>query len=425
MASIRFRLTGHGIEQVGRLVGDDFAVVVNGVEYKCSRVEACFFSKRVCRMVMCDRTTDQISLNLRNNGAFGDVMSLMRGHSVRITPENVWFLEECARELENEELLGTALAFALEGDEIGWENVVRRIRTKKQCNLNYKEEVIFIARNFFDVNLSFVEELDVSELEEVLQSPSLKLKSEDQLFEMISSLIDKNGVQYSILLRNIQFQLLETDALERFLDYVFPDYIDSVLWRNIRQFICTCSENNTEKKAVRSTYQEYTSDLGPFCGIFAALREKVSGNPHTQGAIQITASDDSCPCYVVVDYGRSGYWCSMNEENSYIQFDFKSNRICVNEYSLKSDGVEVDGLGEWHLISWVIEVSDDAVNWEIIDTRHTDDLNGNLIVKTYKCQKPSQRFCRYVRLRQTGKNSGGADCLLLSEIEFFGKFQEA
>ena len=46
------------------------------------------------------------------------------------------------------------------------------------------------------------------------------------------------------------------------------------------------------------------------------------------------------------------------------------------------------------------------------------------LVKTYECSKQSDRFVRFVRLRQTGKNSYGSDSLRLSEIEFFGNLSK-
>ena len=65
-------------------------------------------------------------------------------------------------------------------------------------------------------------------------------------------------------------------------------------------------------------------------------------------------------------------------------------------------------------------MSDDGSTWEAVDERNTQDLNGKYVVKTYECSTRSDRFVRFVRLRQTGKNSFGNDYLMLSEIEFFG-----
>ena len=107
------------------------------------------------------------------------------------------------------------------------------------------------------------------------------------------------------------------------------------------------------------------------------------------------------------------------QTNSWVQFDFKSRRVCLSHYSLKSDGY-----GGFHLLSWAIEVSDDGSTWEAVDERNTQDLNGNYVVRTYACSKRSDRFVRFVRLRQTGKDSYGEHFLMLSAIEFFGKLTE-
>ena len=83
-------------------------------------------------------------------------------------------------------------------------------------------------------------------------------------------------------------------------------------------------------------------------------------------------------------------------------------------YSLKSGYA-------YHLLKWVIEGSNDAEDWKVLDSRDTGDLNGKWIVKTYSCSSSGSESYRYLRLRQTGRNSEGRDCLVLSAIEFFGK----
>ena len=74
-----------------------------------------------------------------------------------------------------------------------------------------------------------------------------------------------------------------------------------------------------------------------------------------------------------------------------------------------------------HLLSWVIEVSEDGSEWEAIDERKAQELNGQYVVKTYDYTEQSDHFVRFVRLKQTGRNSGNTTNLRLSQIEFFGK----
>ena len=153
--------------------------------------------------------------------------------------------------------------------------------------------------------------------------------------------------------------------------------------------------------------------------IITLMSEKCGGNPHLKGIIEITASSDpNNNVYKLVDYGWGSHWSSNNEPDSFVKFDFKEQRVCVHGYSLKSDGKI------WNLLlSWVLEASDDGETWDIIDERNSGEDCGFWIPNTMECNKPSDKYYRYVRLRQTGKNSNGSDYLCISEIELFGYTQ--
>ena len=129
----------------------------------------------------------------------------------------------------------------------------------------------------------------------------------------------------------------------------------------------------------------------------------------------ITSSSLSNQCHQVTDYGWNDWWGTEDELNSWICFDFKDKKVSLTEYILKSDGSR-----GWHLLQWVIEGSNDGRCWKELDRRNTQDLNGTYITKSYDCESAKGTSFRYLRLRQTGKNSGGKDQLNLSKIEFFG-----
>ena len=74
-------------------------------------------------------------------------------------------------------------------------------------------------------------------------------------------------------------------------------------------------------------------------------------------------------------------------------------------------------------MSWILEVSDDGSTWVAVDGRSTMDLDGAFLVKTYECNTRSNHFARFVRRRQTDKNTDNGDFLRLSEIEFFGQLK--
>jgi len=53
-----------------------------------------------------------------------------------------------------------------------------------------------------------------------------------------------------------------------------------------------------------------------------------------------------------------------------------------------------------------------------VDERETRELDADCVTKTFTCS--GEQFFRFVRLRQTGQNSGGDNYLTPSELELFG-----
>ena len=422
-----FQLSALGLQRCIFLDENDFFFVVGDVEYKCSQLQACFFSDRVSRLVMGDRTVNRVFLSTKDTADnFRYVMRLMAGKSIKVTESNAAFLISVAQELENDEL-AKRVQTQLESGNLELSNVVERINIKRQLGLNCQMEIDFLATHFNDVDFETITNLGIDSLEAVVESKSLKLETEDQLFEIIRQAINTHGECYSVLLRHVQFQFLSNVNLNHFLELVFPDLIDTSLWSKICQCLC-CFCDFKDKRSMLQPLRYaklesngwITSDKGPFLGIISHLRAKCGGNPHIQGIIDITASSNlSSKCHQLVDYHWNGYWSSNDSQNSFVQFDFKANRVILTGYSLKSDGNT-----SWHLISWAVEVSNDAQTWDIVDIRNTRALDGKYITKTFECSKQLMTMHRFVRIRQVGYNSGNSYNMKLSSIEFFGRLIE-
>jgi hypothetical protein len=80
------------------------------------------------------------------------------------------------------------------------------------------------------------------------------------------------------------------------------------------------------------------------------------------------------------------------------------------------------GGGGHYLIRWEVEGSSDGRTWTTLDRRNSHDLRG--AVRTFECSKENElKSFRYIRLRQTGMNSGGNDALMLCNVEFFGNLK--
>jgi hypothetical protein len=158
-------------------------------------------------------------------------------------------------------------------------------------------------------------------------------------------------------------------------------------------------------------------------GVIRYLTAKGGGNVHDQGLIEATASNiySSSSLYHPKNatdlQNRSSFFLSNNEPNSWICYDLKKMEITLTHYSILSvaNGPNQDQ----HPKSWCLEVSLDGKSWtEIHRCENNSDLNGLSQIGTYSVNQSMK--CRFVRLRQTGKNHYNCDYLKLSGFEIFG-----
>ena len=421
MDGVNFELSPRSISDAAATEERNFVFVVGGVEYACCRFQASFVSGLVRRLLASDCCLSRVCLQVKDEDHnFEDVVNLMNGRSISITPVNAPFLAACARELENDELLERIVGFQLDSEAVSMSNVVHRLRIKRELHSDCNNELDFVASHLFETSLDFLSRLSVADLELVLTNPLLKILSEDQLYDTILSLVSEKGDDFLVLLRYVDMVFLSESKLSEFLERIFPDLIEYVwapLCEYVRRF-CVSSAKENLRKAERYRPETFTSANGAFNGIIQRLRDACRGNPHEKGVIAITASSTwLTPCHRVIDYGSNGEsWTSVNERNSFVQFDFKSRRVCLTGYSLMSHSGNSN-----FFVSWAIEVSNDGLTWEAVDERNTRDLVGPRIVRTYECNKRSDRLVRFVRMRLNGNSSDGLHVLSLSQIEFFGR----
>ena len=91
-------------------------------------------------------------------------------------------------------------------------------------------------------------------------------------------------------------------------------------------------------------------------------------------------------------------YCSVNEKNAWISYDFKTRRVIPKSYSIRAASSCAPR-------SWVIEVSNNEDSWKIIDRREKNsDLNWYSMAHFKIAHVPTNAAFRFIRLRQTGRN---------------------
>lgn len=148
-------------------------------------------------------------------------------------------------------------------------------------------------------------------------------------------------------------------------------------------------------------------------GIVAHITEKVGGNVHEAGVVDITAST-GCEARSVLDLcDIESFYASVGEPDQWICIDFKTRRVIPKNYSIRSRS------NGWRsLKSWVVEGSLDGVNWIELDRRENNTALKGMKEAVFSIYRYD--YFRFMRLRQIGNNHDDMTGFCVSAIEIFG-----
>jgi hypothetical protein len=192
--------------------------------------------------------------------------------------------------------------------------------------------------------------------------------------------------------------------------------IDEVMENSISNALIGSHVEDHEKSIPRYGCENCPLNTGkPFDGIFARLSNDCAGNVHERGLVKITSSGDGQGSpWEVTNPDWNSHWWGCGSDTPWICFDFVERSVALTDYSLKAAEIRFDFLRKWE-----IEGSNDGSNWNRIDEQTTRELCQANAVNSWHIGHRGAYY-RFLRLRQTGVNSGGTMNLNLTRIEFFG-----
>lgn len=122
----------------------------------------------------------------------------------------------------------------------------------------------------------------------------------------------------------------------------------------------------------------------------------------------------------IINYSNDdSSFCTNDQTNQWICFDFKNHTVIPNYYTIRSFNKQSNVS---HLKSWVIEGSNNNASWTILDCEtNCSYLNGPKYCHSFPIFNPNCDAYRFIRLRQTDLNWRNRNYLKINCIEFFGK----
>lgn len=418
-----FHLSSSGLANAKRHnVKNDFKFLVGKnppyKEYPCNSFFANFISPKVAMLHASDPNVSSFVLPIDDgNQNFQLVMDLMYGHPIKPTDIQVYSLREFAKILGNDELHKKFN----DNSGINTTNVVSRLEEKYSNGMDASTEIEYIAKNIASIPPNSFAKTPIILLERILSHPDILVKDEDSLFEFIEEIVLSRNPRPITLFSHIIFENLRTETLNHALSLINPETLTSQLWESLRTRIG--GKVTIELEKGKRYYRDITDCRfadEEFDGILHMLFKKCKTNPVDNNIIDVSSSSDDTSSSEkpknLFDFNQSRNQWSMNvKKGNYLLIDFKASKVKIDGYSIKS------GSGShWeNEQSWVIEGSNDNINYKIIDEKiKNKEMGGSERVHHWSCH--SDEAYRYIRWRLTKDGNGSK--MTSRQFELFGQY---
>ncbi|EAY18748.1 F5/8 type C domain containing protein [Trichomonas vaginalis G3] len=431
MSQNQFHLTTNGLQNIQIAnIPNDFAFIVGDHTYPTNLPLACFISPRVCREHVSDTTTNSLTINVDDSDyQFKSIVDLMNGKTLDISENNVEYLKEIGMLLENFEIVEKSLQYKFSISPITLENVMDRLTEMVSCKITHQETIEFARQHFPEIEYKNLEKASPDALFYLFSLEKLRTVSEDYLFELAYKLVTDHGSKLFRLFESILFEFVSTENMKKFISIADPNEITGRLWASIskRLEMKVFPDWKSETRHIYSSVKEnevkrtmerlYYDDKKEWNGIIQYLWRKNNENPHNAGLIFIGVSStyNGVHQQSVIDLSWDNYWYSTNEKNSYFSVDFLKMLVVPRSVEIRN------GKSGYSLKSWVIEGSNDGINFDILDEHESClDFKPKYTTKVYQLNNPDNKEYRIIRLRQTSVNNNGSMALELSRFEIYG-----
>jgi hypothetical protein len=428
---------------------DNFAFRVGDHRYRCRSSAAQFLSPRVSRLQSSDATIDELRREVEDRDyLFGSVLEVTGGGGIAVDLALQRTFAGMCSALWNSELYQSF--YPELGDDITMENVFDRLEFLSATRCDISTELEFIASHFCDLSSrrDSLKALPFSMIYEILCHRSLRLDSEDSLYDFINKSTEANREMFG-LLEFVRLEYCSTDVINEFLDVLAKDLheINASMWasfrarlvlpnKTLKQFLPSVQKGKLRVFGVSPTSVMY--DIPD--GIIAYLTTECSGNVHdchiiditsgsfekeTNGASPPMVAPPDCALKNAIDFESTSHFassCRYNFEgiphtrNNWVCYDFKARRIVPPHYAIRPNNA---GSGANHLNSWPVETSADRKSWREVDHQENNaQLNGWHFTGTFPVAGGGE--CRFIRLVNIGRNHCRNDQLRISDWGIFG-----
>lgn len=410
-----------------QIYDNDFTFIVNGEEFKTSRIISDILSPKISAQHQNDPTIKKFTIKTKSQGHFSYILQLANFNKISLPHSEITFFSEVIEILGNKSIIISNIDDHLNLTE---ENVISQLTEHELFGIlstsQIDAEIEFISSHFSNLyksKLDKLESLKLNQLDRIISSPNLLLEDEDQLLNFINKIYEKYGEQSSYLYGNVLFSNCSESSISHFIDIFDYNDMTCEVWRSITYRL----KKSIEKEEIEKRYIKKAKSFSPLNessfgdGILNFFRKVTNDKIGEKVEIKASSFESGRHPSNVVIFEETEEDFATNDDalNHWISFEFKENSVAPTAYKIMSFDSDKNMA---HLKSWVIEGSNDNKNWEIIDSQNDCDyLNGSCLTHLFNISDNNSKEFRIIRLRQTGKNWFNNYYLTLNSFELYGK----
>lgn len=413
----------------------DFSFIVNGEEFKTSKIISDLISSKISQIHLIDPTFDTFVINTQMKGDFTLFLDLAKFETYSIQEEDIGFISEVIKILDNKYI---RCSFLKSPEEITKDNILTLLKIHEKNSTFYSDilsyEIDFASSNFSKIlqsNKKELLELSSYTIERIINNRKLSINDEDQLISFINELCKKDCDKFSFLYEYVIFSNVTNSKMTEFLQFFDVDNINKGIWRTLSyrlEKIADVLDNDDDRYVQNSQKEENEFSKGKtfeyennskFNGIFNYLKNKSDNNVEKE--VEITSSSEQNFHFgakkAILLPDQDDFFASKCAKDSWICFDFKNHRVLPTCYTIGST------INSFRIRSWVIEGSVDNEKWDIIDTqKDCSQMNNHNIVQAFMIKQDDLKQFKYIRLRMNGPNWSNNDYLRINSFELYGTY---
>jgi hypothetical protein len=318
---------------------------------------------------------------------------------VEIDQKNYRFFRSVALDLKNTELYFEIIK---QYDEpLSVSNVIDRLCSCSIHGLCIDDMIKFAALEFTKLE-SQAEKIPIDILRQILLHPSLRVESEDWLYDF---LIARSSCETFVLFESLQFECLSREKFQTFLKWSL-DHFDGLtlsFWKVFCNRFIRCIRMELSNDLIKSYITECPFQSGKrLDGIIAHLTRQNGGqNVYHTGTVNVTAISIASQYAIEnsLDFHTQSLSHTACKIDPWLCYDFQEKRVQVAAYSFQPYGQYCSG-------QWILEISNNKSDWIEIDRRNgTQEVLGRgLVTFSVADARQSHIPARFVRLKRLSEH---------------------